>query len=73
MKNGADAIVIILNEHPMDMKYKEGEEVYDRIRPGQTLIISRYFRGIYYCKVAENPQRKELIYFERELMTRGSA
>lgn len=53
----------------MDIKFKEGEEVYERIRPGQTLIISRYFKGIYYCKVAENLKRKELIYFERELMT----
>lgn len=54
----------------MDTKFKEGEEVYDRIRPDQKLIISRYFKGIYYCKTTENSHRKELIYFERELMTR---
>lgn len=54
----------------MDIKFKEGDEVYERIRPGQKLIISRYFKGIYYCKVVENLRRKELIYLERELMSR---
>jgi uncharacterized protein YodC (DUF2158 family) len=57
----------------MEIKFKEGDEVYDRIRPGQKLIISRYFKGIYYCKIVENPRRKELIYLERELMTSKSA
>jgi uncharacterized protein YodC (DUF2158 family) len=54
----------------MEIKFKEGDEVYERIRPGQKLIISRYFKGIYYCKVDENLDRKELIFAERELMTR---
>jgi hypothetical protein len=54
----------------MDEKFKKGDEVYERIRPAQKLIISRYFKGIYYCKVIENLRRKELIYLERELMTR---
>lgn len=54
----------------LEKKFKEGDEVYDRIRPSQKLIISRYFKGIYYCKVVENLRRKELIYLERELMTR---
>jgi uncharacterized protein YodC (DUF2158 family) len=54
----------------MELKFKEGDEVYERIRPGQKLIVSRYLKGVYYCKVEENPQRKELIYTERELMTR---
>lgn len=54
----------------LDIKFKEGEEVYDRIRPSQKLIISRYFKGIYYCKVEENLRRKELIYLERELMSK---
>ncbi len=51
----------------MQLNFKEGEEVYERIRPNQKLIISRYFKGIYYCKVAENPNRKELIYHAKEL------
>jgi hypothetical protein len=62
-----------LNACSMEIKFKEGDEVYDRIRPGQKLIISRYFQGIYYCKIEENLRRKELIYLERELMIRKSA
>jgi hypothetical protein len=54
----------------MEIKFKEGDEVYERIRPDQKLIVSRFFGGVYYCKVVENPQRKELIYAERELMSR---
>lgn len=57
-----------LNASIMEIKFKEGDEVYDRVRPSQKLIISRYFKGIYYCKIVENLRRKELIYFERELM-----
>ena len=53
----------------IDIKFKDGEEVYERIRPGQKLIISCHVKGIYYCKIVENLCRKELIYFERELMT----
>lgn len=56
----------------IEIKFKEGEEVCERIRPAQKLIISRYFKGIYYCKMAEDLRRKELIYFERELMTKRS-
>jgi uncharacterized protein YodC (DUF2158 family) len=56
----------------MEMKFKEGEEVYERTRPDQKLIISRYYRGIYYCRVVDNLRRKELIYHERELMSRKS-
>lgn len=54
----------------MSTKYHEGDEVYERIRPGQKLIVTRYQHGIYYCKRIENKSRKELIYFERELMSR---
>jgi hypothetical protein len=54
----------------MEMKFKEGEEVYERVRPDQKLIISRYYNGVYYCRVDENLRRKELIYYERELMSR---
>lgn len=58
------------NCNHMELKFKEGDEVYERIRPSQKLIISRYFKGIYYCKDVENLRKKDLIYFERELMTK---
>jgi hypothetical protein len=57
----------------MEIEFKEGDEVYERIRPGQKLIISRHLKGIYYCKVVENLHRKELIFAARELMTRKLA
>jgi hypothetical protein len=52
----------------MENKYKKGEIVKERIRPTQKLIITRYFNRLYYCKIEENPNLKELVYFERELM-----
>lgn len=55
----------------MNTKYNEGDEVYDRIRPGQKLIVSRHQHGMYYCKRIEHRNEKELIYFERELMSRA--
>ena len=52
----------------MENKYKKDEVVYERIRPALKLVIRRYVDRIYYCMVQENPTRKELVYFERELM-----
>ena len=51
-------------------KYKEGEVVYAKAYPTIKLIIRRYIARIYYCKIAETPQKKDLVYFERELMTK---
>lgn len=79
MKNGVENERSSLDKTNIivEVKFKEGDEVYERIRPGQKLIVSHYFKGVYYCKVAENPNRKKLIYLENELMTvesnRGSA
>jgi len=49
-------------------KYKEGEDVIEKIHPSKKLIIIRYADGIYYCRVPETPNRKELVFFEWELM-----
>ena len=51
----------------MKNKYKEGEEVYAIVNPSLKLIIRRYVHRIYYCKIKEDPTRKELVYFEREI------
>jgi hypothetical protein len=48
-------------------KYKEGETVFAKVNPELKLIIRRYVDRIYYCKVLDEPERKELVYFEREL------
>lgn len=53
----------------MENKYKEGEEVFAKVNPSLKLIIRRYVDRIYYCKIKKDPTLKELVYFERELMS----
>lgn len=55
--------------YTMENKYKEGDIVNERVRPSQKLIVSRLMNKIYYCKIQENPDRKELVFFERELQS----
>ena len=52
----------------MENKFKSGEIVIERIRPSLKLIVSRYVNGIYYCLIEERSSKKELVYFERELV-----
>lgn len=52
----------------MENIYKVGQEVYAKVDPSLKLIIRRYVDRIYYCKIKEDLNRKELVYFERELM-----
>ena len=49
-------------------KFKIGDVVYERTNPYQKLIVNRYADRVYYCKIQSAPNRKELVYFERELM-----
>lgn len=50
-----------------ESKYKEGDTVVAIINPQVKLLIRRYIHDIYYCKIKEHPEMKELVYFEREL------
>jgi hypothetical protein len=52
----------------MENKYKEGEIVYAKIDPTVKLIIRRYVKRIYYCKIQNDLKHKDLVYFERELI-----
>lgn len=52
----------------MENKYKEGEIVYAKVDPGLKLVIRRYVDRIYYCKIQDDPNRKELVYFDREIL-----
>lgn len=53
----------------MENKYKEGDLIYAKNDLSLKLIIRRYVDKVYYCKVKEDPARKELVYFERELIS----
>jgi hypothetical protein len=53
----------------MENRFKKGEVVYETIRPAQKLIITRFVGGLYYGKPQERTLQKELVFFERELMT----
>jgi len=61
-------VITIANNNIMENKYQEGEIVCAKTDPTLKLIIRRYVKRIYYCKVQQNPDQKELVYFERELM-----
>lgn len=52
----------------MENKYKEGQVVFAKVNPSLKLVIRRYIDRIYYCKIHNKPDQKELVYFERELM-----
>ena len=51
----------------MENKYKEGQVVRAKVNLALKLVIRRYVDRIYYCKVQNDPTRKELVYFEREI------
>lgn len=48
-------------------KFQEGQLVFERIRPTNRLVVSRFQDGLYYCKAQEGMARKELVYLEVEL------
>lgn len=51
----------------MEAKYKEGEIVFERIRPMQKLMIKRRVGTIYYCVALDQLFKKQLVFFERDL------
>lgn len=57
-----------MNRQIAKKRFKEGEVVCALVNPLQKLVIRRYVDRIYYCKIQEGPARKELVYFDRELM-----
>ena len=56
-----------MEDHLQDNKFMEGSEVFAKANPTITLIIRRYLDKIYYCKVKEDPNQEEQVYFEREI------
>ncbi len=49
-------------------KYNAGDVVFSKKNPTTKLLIRRYIDRIYYCKVQDFSERKEEVYFERELV-----
>lgn len=49
-------------------KYKSGDFVYAKENPSEKLEVRRYLRRIYFCTFPNNPEKKELALFERELV-----
>lgn len=49
-------------------KYNAGDVVYAKVNPEVKLIIRRYVTRIYYCQFADDPERKEVVLFEREIV-----
>lgn len=48
-------------------KYAEGSSVYALTKPDQKLVVRRYVERVYYCTIPDQPDHKDLVYFEREL------
>lgn len=51
-----------------DNKYMVGDVVLAKADPSVRLVVRRYVDRIYYCLFKDNPERKEVVYFERELI-----
>jgi len=52
----------------MEEKFKKGEIVFARIAPKTKLVVEDYKDRIYYCSLDDEPKKKHLVYFERELV-----
>jgi hypothetical protein len=50
-------------------KYPIGAKVFAKAIPDELLIIRRFVAKIYYCKLADDSDANDLVYFERELMS----
>lgn len=53
-----------------DNKYKVGDSVYAIAVPDVKLNVRRYTKRIYYCTVANNPEVKDQVLFEREILNK---
>jgi hypothetical protein len=54
--------------NPIDNMYQDGIIITAKVNPGLRLVIKHYYQRIYYCAVVDEPDRKHLAYFERELI-----
>lgn len=52
----------------MENKFQEGDFVYAKTDPTLKLVVRRYLKRIYYCKMREYPNGRDLVYFEKDLV-----
>jgi hypothetical protein len=52
-----------------DNMYSEGTLITALDNPSLQLKIMKYYQRIYYCAVVGEEERKQLAYFERELIS----
>ena len=56
-----------------DNLYPENSFIRAKVAPEIPLVIVKYLHQIYYCAVVDEPDRKQLVYFERELINPAAA
>lgn len=56
-----------------DNIYPEGAIITASENPSLSLKIMKYYQRIYYCAVIGDEERKQLVYFERELIPPNEA
>lgn len=49
-------------------KYSPGEIVFSKSNPNEKLVVRRYISRVYYCRYLDDPERKELVLYEREIV-----
>lgn len=49
-------------------KFNVGDRVFGKVKPTIELNVRKYYAGIYYCTIVNEPEKKELALFERELI-----
>lgn len=59
---------MIMSKQFVQNKYMPGDVVCAKVKPPLKLKIRRYVDQVYYCKLLDDPEAKELVYFERELV-----
>lgn len=51
----------------MENNFNTGQIVFATANPEQILVVRRYLDRIYYCRMKDSENEKDLVYFEREL------
>ncbi|SMD32057.1 hypothetical protein SAMN04488029_0395 [Reichenbachiella faecimaris] len=55
-----------------DNKYQVGDSIYAKVAPDVELVVRRYIKRIYYCTLADHPETKDRVFFEREILNKGT-